>query len=269
MEFCPKCGGILLSNCDELQCKCGYTKDLPQMPISHFQKKFNELGKIKKERQLKEEKMYCEAELIIDFSKCKRADCAKCIGACPRQNFRTLPDKFYISFTKGNCAFCGLCERVCPEKCLKIEEKWIEKPKPIELTFDEWYEKNLNSVPDFDKINYFDIPKQIFDFERRNDVDLWSIEFCDGEFRNHGKNGYFTEYFIIEFSSYGSPKSVLDDFDGGHIDLIENNYDEIDGRINHMSFYFSVTYETFFNEVCDVYEYSTMEEKYDEYMPRY
>jgi DNA-directed RNA polymerase subunit M len=37
MEFCPKCGAMLLPNGDKLKCKCGYEKDLSEDVVNRYE----------------------------------------------------------------------------------------------------------------------------------------------------------------------------------------------------------------------------------------
>ena len=36
MEFCPKCGAMMLPNGDKFQCKCGYTKSLTEEDVNQY-----------------------------------------------------------------------------------------------------------------------------------------------------------------------------------------------------------------------------------------
>lgn len=36
MEFCPKCGAMMLPNGDKFQCKCGHTKDLSKDEVNQY-----------------------------------------------------------------------------------------------------------------------------------------------------------------------------------------------------------------------------------------
>ncbi len=36
MEFCPKCGGMLLPSGDKIKCSCGYEKDLSDKESSEY-----------------------------------------------------------------------------------------------------------------------------------------------------------------------------------------------------------------------------------------
>lgn len=37
MEFCPKCGAMMLPNGDKFQCKCGHTKSLTKEEVNQYE----------------------------------------------------------------------------------------------------------------------------------------------------------------------------------------------------------------------------------------
>jgi pyruvate ferredoxin oxidoreductase delta subunit len=56
---------------------------------------------------------------VTDYKKCIK--CAKCWMYCPDIAFRKNSQGFFENIEKY-CKGCGLCARVCPQKCIKMVE---------------------------------------------------------------------------------------------------------------------------------------------------
>ena len=56
---------------------------------------------------------------VIDYSKCTR--CGRCWMFCPDIAFKQNK-KGYFDNIEAYCKGCGLCAKVCPEKCIKMVE---------------------------------------------------------------------------------------------------------------------------------------------------
>lgn len=56
---------------------------------------------------------------IIDYSKCIK--CARCWMYCPDAAFRPRDDGHFENIEKF-CKGCGICSKVCPAKCIKMED---------------------------------------------------------------------------------------------------------------------------------------------------
>lgn len=55
--------------------------------------------------------------------------CMACVGVCPASALSDGGDLPQLQFIEGNCVQCGLCERACPERAIRLEPRFLYDPE--------------------------------------------------------------------------------------------------------------------------------------------